>query len=744
MPPGNKENEPNITENYHVNSINNDVDYDAGDDNGFDSPGVTLRRNFKFDTDLAGSNPNNETNKLYQRCKCATNSCPSTPSRPHSSMSMHNASAKKKVLPRNGNVLLQVVLPPGLHRSATNPENIFSHSATSNDTFMDQPDNFYRVQPSSAFERELSVISSQAKRLGSEHSTNYQTSSPKEKDQMFRGSLSLVLSCAYGLLIVVSSSIVYIHDVFQDVSPLYEILTFYLILVAAAYLVFLVIDIRIYLNQKNKYIDVLKKEEINEIQLQEYPEGALHFTVPLPENSMSTKPLPHNYCFVRGRHSELLYLKIGATAFCLGHLIHSVVILVYQFIYISDGGDDYFECGSVSTLIMDIIYPCYSLVLLFFIFKYANIIINRHTVLARFGLMHCIASSLSFWIWTIIKETANLLRAKQSYNDYNKNSMSDTEDRHFTFPKIAYSLDKSVDKQPMLSHAKCDSEVFNDIYTSVSPYLYPFSVEFSILAVGVLMMVYMNIAECKRYQDEENSQECHNYLEESEESNIVIHLDCHSSSKGLFFGIIAFIISANSVILFFVVMNNESLVYTTKQINTTTEGLIGLAMLIVSILAYEKIRKLDVNPHGLTPLDDILLFICLPAFFAYFLLSLYPMIYYGNILYSISLFIEITQVLIQTPLIVDGLRRCSNDRELRKTKPGRELMMFLIIANVAIWINETFTYKGDSDERYDYYGTTKWVIGGHIALPLKMFYRFHSSVCLVDIWKYAYEPSKGH
>lgn len=114
---------------------------------------------------------------------------------------------------------------------------------------------------------------------------------------------------------------------------------------------------------------------------------------------------------------------------------------------------------------------------------------------------------------------------------------------------------------------------------------------------------------------------------------------------------------------------------------------------------------------------------------------------------QLSTFIlQVVQVVIQTPLIMDGLRRCSNTKKLRRKKPGREILMFLLIANVAMWIFNTFSYKSpDSlDERYEFYGKVIWTILGHISLPLIMFYRFHSSVCFADIWDSAYKPGSEH
>ena len=68
----------------------------------------------------------------------------------------------------------------------------------------------------------------------------------------------------------------------------------------------------------------------------------------------------------------------------------------------------------------------------------------------------------------------------------------------------------------------------------------------------------------------------------------------------------------------------------------------------------------------------------------------------------------------------------------------------MIIANVALWVYYTFSVKTADidDERYEFYGYVLWSILNHISLPLIMFYRFHASVCLVDIWRHSYEPEE--
>lgn len=38
-----------------------------------------------------------------------------------------------------------------------------------------------------------------------------------------------------------------------------------------------------------------------------------------------------------------------------------------------------------------------------------QVIINRCEELARFAMMHCLSSSLCFWVWTILRETMDSL-----------------------------------------------------------------------------------------------------------------------------------------------------------------------------------------------------------------------------------------------------------------------------------------------------------------------------------------------
>ena len=179
----------------------------------------------------------------------------------------------------------------------------------------------------------------------------------------------------------------------------------------------------------------------------------------------------------------------------------------------------------------------------------------------------------------------------------------------------------------------------------------------------------------------------------------------------------------------------------------------SLQIIIISILiiatayAYFVIVKFDVNPHPISFLDDMLLFLCLPSFFLYAFICFGPSIFYE---FEPDFFFRnlliLIQILVQTPMIVDGLRRCSNDPKAQKLMKGRNTITFLIVGNLAVYIMETLLIRSYDYQakKIEFYGPDVWTVLSHMTLPICIFYRFHSAVALVDIWTSAYKSEHDH
>ena len=123
-------------------------------------------------------------------------------------------------------------------------------------------------------------------------------------------------------------------------------------------------------------------------------------------------------------------------------------------------------------------------------------------------------------------------------------------------------------------------------------------------------------------------------------------------------------------------------------------------------------------------------------------------------------------------ILLLNLRYAYTPKQVRN-KPGREVVTFLLVCNLAMWaINTLETNRADSHPiqviiasliivfvlknsrseqkwhllrhnfvlQVDFYGGTwAWPIITHISMPLAIFYRFHSTVCLCEVWKRSFK-----
>ncbi|XP_055296863.1 proton channel OtopLc-like isoform X4 [Sitodiplosis mosellana] len=533
-------------------------------------------------------------------------------------------------------------------------------------------------------------------RNDAEDSTN------NERRKLARRYFVTVFSICYAIFLVVFGAIVFIGDVVDSQYPLPQVFCIYMLLMAFAYFLYLYIDIRCYVyrakNQlkrrleRKKLIDahIIKKLNadgpinFNESREKQavYAQAARELNLPSIEEDLS-----HKYCFISGRNGGSLYIKLGALWFAFGLVLYFVLQITYDAYFISSNGDYLYDCASYITLSMNILFPLYSLFSLFFIVKYMNVVINVNQNVARIFIMHAIGTSLALWVFTIIRETADAI------------AKSDAEiSAMFRVAQPNESFDF----------------VYNDCDSST---------------------IYLP----ERYE---------NTSEHDKDIETVSHVyaDCQSSYHGIFVGLLLAIMTIVFIIVMFVGFQNRIYLKTSITINDIFECTVLTILTVATLIAYSQTIKLDIIFDPGLKMDDILLLIAVPAFFMEFLFSLAAAIHIGAVLSACVSICRIVQVLIQTPFIIDGKRRCSKSAFLQKKKIGQGFVIFLAMANMSFWIYNTFSGKSHytDDERYTYYGYKLWNILNHISLPLMMFYRFHASVCLVDIWNHAYKTLPNH
>ena len=586
----------------------------------------------------------------------------------------------------------------------------------------------------------------------------------------------MVTSIIYAILLITVGIVVYCGDLFfvDSYSTHYtEMYNIFLSSVGILWLLWFILDIQRYIRSLHTHCG--GTGGMAGMRLVEGEDGEFHIEIPMLADK---KTIPEYYGFSQGRESGSFFLKIGAAVFCFGHLTNILLNSYKQFhAYIAPvTEEERTMCvGNDSTAPMVLshgfIYFCFSVLQLFTIFTYGNVIVNKNKSLARFGFMHCISSSICFWIDTIKNETLDSYVEQMHPHEVCGESQNDSLTT-LAPPHLLSSPDsgdmlactRSSDHTIHMARGlQCVVEVHNYCVTidptnntivGVADWFYPFSIEFSILVVGVWYILWSNIGNIEENKNSLDFLPSASPMGSQEELNrteghkqaLVLYADCSSSTKGMFAGLFLVLFAFSTCLVIYLLVNDCTMdeYIMTAQI---LECCIFLSMTAASASLYYKIAQRDVNPKPISFLDDLLLVICLPAFFMYGVLSLMANML-GDTeglelwLVIITRSIQVLQVSLQTPMIVDGLRRCSNSAWAQEHRAGRNTLMFLVVANLAVYIFQTFILKTHIYQtEIDVFSLEVWVVLTHTTQPLCIFYRFHSAVALADIWSSAYKPA---
>lgn len=290
------------------------------------------------------------------------------------------------------------------------------------------------------------------------------------------------------------------------------------------------------------------------------------------------------------------------------------------------------------------------------------------------------------------------------------------------------------------------------IGASAAPYLYPFIIELSLIMAAVLHHIIKNT---RHYQDTTRKVRHH---DDSDYVEITRGYECHKSTCGLFLGISVF--AANCVLVAIFVMEVENsqrsfdvLVQYTVKIYFGCHSALNIIGIVAVIIAFYQMRDLGMTAHRDKVLDENLLLISLGGY--YFLLAFEAVAGFDSIggemsrkaaLHLATSLLGYIQSTIQVIFTLLALHMRASSPTHIISKPGRAVLAFLVLVNFAMWVTNTFQMKALAQSRVlsDFYGELAWVLIFNVFLPLSIFFRFHSSICLVEVWTAAYQMIPEH
>ncbi|KAH3841794.1 hypothetical protein DPMN_115274 [Dreissena polymorpha] len=395
------------------------------------------------------------------------------------------------------------------------------------------------------------------------------------------------------------------------------------------------------------------------------------------------------------------YLRLGALAFAFGSVTLDGLHIASYF-----ESPELKTCDSEIFIFVYVMHLFFTFVQTFFLFKNHKLVIDKQKALVRFGMMHIMATNLCVLLVTVIAETAEDFRQE----DFIK---------------------RNITGGPLKS---CYEEI--TLARSASPYLFPCTVIYSIIGAGIVYRLYQYVGVKVRQR-----WPSHTSLTSSVPQGAT-GIDCDKANKGLFMGLLVAVLTLIAIATFFVFENRISDSSTAVQVFYVTE----IALMVVTgagiIWGYARLATLKFLPSNFLSVDSVLLIVALSGSYIYLFFILISVLSSGElggaigILSVITIVLGLVQITLQIVFILDGLCRCAENDGQMADKPGRSVVTFLLVCNLAMWVVSMFEIKKTQvilmHERF--YGILAWNIITHLCVPLMIFFRFHSAICLSKIW----------
>ncbi|KRY92867.1 hypothetical protein T4D_9506 [Trichinella pseudospiralis] len=410
------------------------------------------------------------------------------------------------------------------------------------------------------------------------------------------------------------------------------------------------------------------------------------------------------------KHLISMYLRIGTLGkleqvFGVLGMINDGIVLVMSFS---------FYCTEYMKFVACILSTLFRFFQMAFIFRSSGMVINRLGTFTKFGLMHNLAVNLIIGFRSIVMEEKGMI----------KTIIFQQSDFGDLFGIVNVSSSGST-------VSTNDCETSHQILSSLRTFFTTCELEYSLICAITLQLVWMHSSTPRQKP------------RLGKIVNEKLNVDCSSSTKGLMAGLLFLVVTIVSLVLFFILLDEGKLLDAILlfYINDAIVYMVCTGAVVVVLFQIRHFVYVRQNEH-VKRIDDILLSVGLLGQLSFCLLSLvlpFNVNRVSILMASVSILCMV-QVLLQTALLFTGRRmRCASSSHLRK-KSGRQVVAFLIVCNLSIFLINTFQAEKATLNSYtaDVYNSRLWTVVLHSTIPLRTFFRFHSSVCLAEMWTTLY------
>ncbi|XP_055872019.1 proton channel OtopLc-like [Biomphalaria glabrata] len=595
--------------------------------------------------------------------------------------------------------------------------------------------------------------------------------------EVLKNSLVIMLSGIYGIVLVVLGLVLPIAETYADPKKthFFEIFYLYLYAVSMIFLVYVYtyllrreklsllswpkrfssrLSLRFSRTPSTSQRSSLEKEASTPVK--HAATGSLSSRNSFTSSTLSTRSRRRKIGFnsETSHHTGSFYLRVGVIGFGIGSMLHSGLVFGHYF-EINHLGH---PCSDIVEAIKPIAHLCFTFVQMYFIFRNSKMCVHKYKTLARFGLIHMSATNICVWLRSIVVETVHVI-------------MSDQRERHEAIERSSGAINVSTvngtrqnlyqaalsEDLGTLPEVDCHWDaMMGKIVEKSSLYLYPCTIEYSLVCACVLYVIWSNVGEgtsARRLQSLESASDdgvSRESTEDAEEPSHMMSVDCAGSSRGLFLGIFLFVFCVVCMVSFYVLSSSEEHVEAATVLGHISEDIVYILALIATAIAGHHMSSLHYSTTKEVGLEEILMLISLSGLGLFGVFSIVSGSFYIDTLRGgITVMTNVLMLLqagSQATFILAALRASAKHRSQVRSKPGRQYVIFLLISNFALWAMNTFeTQRMEHNViQVQFYGPTAWAIFSHISVPLGIYFRFHSTVSLSTIWKQAWKLKHTH
>ncbi|XP_013390900.1 otopetrin-2 [Lingula anatina] len=565
----------------------------------------------------------------------------------------------------------------------------------------------------------------------------------RNMQEAFRSSLFNILSGLYSIFVIILGAVLPIAEIFAQPVAINFFEAFYIYLYGVSIIFLIYVYAFLLQNATSEYTRKRAQQANN-----------AHTAILEKSRKVSIDSSGSH-------HTGSFYLRLGAVGFGIGNMLLDGLRF-----------GEFFEmdlsspCSNILLAVRPMVHLVFTFVQLYFIFLNSKMCIHKYKVLARFGLMHMFATNICVWLRNLMKETLRELQHKA----VNTSLTEYLSLQHFTpvhlrdaagvlkqgaaeAPNYNISTNMTTRNPPILTLLDCQRrDIMGNVVDQAAPYLYPCAVQYSLIGSAILYTIWRNIGKRTSplstfYSTIQNNWSPKNKVQTQRPvcDNQRQIVDCQGSTKGLFVGILLLVVTIISMIAFFVLVEKPSYQSIAVIVVHAAEITLHLITAVTVLAAFFRVQDLYFNIKKDIGLDETLLLISLTGVYIFSIFSIVAGYYntttYGGTLIVVTGTLQLLESSLLTIFVLNGLRRRSYKPSHEESKPGRELVTFLLVCNIAMWgVNIFQTRRAEVNPvQTDFYGNLLWVIISHISTPLNIFFRFHAAVCLANIWRNAYK-----